>query len=547
MVVTSVHEFIQHVINASHPFGAPKTLPISICNHIICNLDCCIIPSFRRLYTDHATSNDLDGAYQRRKVQEILAAAQQAEDMVHQVQEIARGIHGQSFHMFHIPPGVPNAETPAPPVIRAYPSHVKRTLAKYQAGPGTPTGNRTPYNQSQCRPLKCVGCGGPHGYQDKNGNITCPYGHDPKVKATTERKYKAFYQRLEEKYKAQMSRFQGCGGGGRGRSGGRGSGRPVDYLKMLANNQRKIREQVLAAQASSTVSGLVFMLTGPSAKLAESLHAQVLATTNAPACRVLPIKIHAAFPHIIMQLGSILVGSDCPSIRAVIDTAATLTTGNLHFFAFIAKTFPHTVAAVYAPHDYAPITLSRIVEQDGESSTPELMVAFKFKIPYHMKEGNPTTFMVAVGPNVRVNAILGLPFIKQTKMIVDAADQVAELCALDALPFPIDFCRAQCHVPTINETKVHVNMTQYADIIQEINNIEQLYLTIAGVQHTATPPSPKGGLLKKRSHPNLQVRIDPAFSPVQEHGIPSIGHNLEPFNVVMPIGDDSFDIDRYKA
>ncbi len=140
--------------------------------------------------------------------------------------------------------------------------------------------------------------------------------------------------------------------------------------------------------------------------------------------------------------------------------------------------------------------------------------------------------MVAVGPNVTINAILGLPFIKQTKIIAGAADQVAELRALDALLFPINFHSVQCHVLTINETKVYVNMTRYADIIQEINNIEQSYSTIPAVQHTATPPSPKGGLLKKRSHPNLQVRINPAFSPAQEHGIPSISHNLEPFNVV---------------
>jgi hypothetical protein len=54
-----------------------------------------------------------------------------------------------------------------------------------------------------------------------------------------------------------------------------------------------------------------------------------------------------------------------------------LTTGNLHFFAKIAKTFPHTVAAVYAPPDYSPITLSGIVEQNGKSVTTELTVAFK--------------------------------------------------------------------------------------------------------------------------------------------------------------------------
>jgi hypothetical protein len=526
---------------------ARKMLPISICNHIIRNLDCHIIPFFRKLYDNHEMSHDLDSPYQRRKVQEILAAAQQAEDEVHQVQDIAQGITGQSFHMFALHPGAPTMDTPAMPIVGAYTSQAEHTLAKYQGNQGSLPGDATSYNPSQRHPLKCFGCGCPHGYQDKNGNITCPYGHNPKVKETAKRKYKAFHQRLEDKYKARMANFHGCGGGGHGRGRGHGSGRSVDYLKFSAKDERKICEQVLATQASTKVSELVFILIMPSAKLAESSHAQVLATTDAPACQILTIKIHTAFPHITMQLGSILCGPDCPSIRAVIDTATTLTTGNLHFFAKIAKTFPHTVAAVYAPQDYDPITLSGIVVQDGESVTTKLTVAFKFKLPYLTKEGNPTTFMVAVGPNVTVNTILGLPFIKQTKMIVNVADQVAELCALDALPFPINFRRAQCHVPTINETKVHINMTQYADIILEINNIKQLYLTILAVQHTAIPPSPKGGLLKKCSFPNLQVRIDLAFSPTQETGVPSIGHNLEPFNVIMPIGDNSFDINCYKA
>jgi hypothetical protein len=85
VIITSIHEFIQCIINASCPFAARKTLPISICDHIIHNLDRHIIPSFRKLYANHAVLHDLNGAYQRRKVQEIFAAAQQAEDKVHQV------------------------------------------------------------------------------------------------------------------------------------------------------------------------------------------------------------------------------------------------------------------------------------------------------------------------------------------------------------------------------------------------------------------------------------------------------------------------------
>jgi hypothetical protein len=168
--------------------------------------------------------------------------------------------------MFALPRGVPNAAMLALPIIAAYLSQAECTLAKYQGNQGSPPGEVTPHNPSQRRPLKCFGCGGPHGYQNKNGNITCPYGHDPKVKENAECKYKAFRQCLEDKYKDRMACFRGHRGGSRGIGGGRGSGGPVDYLKLSAKDQRKIHEQVLAAQSSSHVSELVFMLTVPAAK-----------------------------------------------------------------------------------------------------------------------------------------------------------------------------------------------------------------------------------------------------------------------------------------
>jgi hypothetical protein len=227
--------------------------------------------------------------------------------------------------------------------------------------------------------------------------------------------------------------------------------------------------------------------------------------------------------------------------------AAALTTRNLHFFVKIAKAFPRTVVAIYAPKDYAPITLSSIVEQNRESITTKLLVTFKFKLPYFTKDGNATTFMVEVGPNVTVNTFLGLPFIKQTKMIVDTADQVAELHALDALPFPISFHRAQCHIPTIDETKVHVNMTQYADIICKINHIESLYPGNPAVKHTAPHSSLCGALPMKHWKPNnRKVRIDPAFAPsTEELYPPTIGFDHEPFDVVPLIGNDSISFNRY--
>jgi hypothetical protein len=70
-----------------------------------------------------------------------------------------------------------------------------------------------------------------------------------------------------------------------------------------------------------------------------------------PARRILPVPVQAAFPHLTIQLGSTLGCNNCPAIRCVIDTAAALTTGNFHFFAQIAKAYPHTVAAIYSHTD----------------------------------------------------------------------------------------------------------------------------------------------------------------------------------------------------
>jgi hypothetical protein len=215
-----------------------------------------------------------------------------------------------------------------------------------------------------------------------------------------------------------------------------------------------------------------------------------------PDRRILPVPVQAAFPHLTIQLGSTLGCNNCPTICCVIDTAAALTTGNFHFFAQIAKAYPHTVAAIYSHAGYSPIVLSGIVQQNGESVTTDLTVAFQFHMPYLTREGTPSTLLVATGPHVTVNAILGLPFIQQTRMIIDAADQVAELRSLDAPPFPIDFRRAQCGVPTISAPKDPVNESHFTDIIREITNIESLYT--ASKPDAPTPQIPPAIKSNKR-------------------------------------------------
>ncbi len=75
--------------------------------------------------------------------------------------------------------------------------------------------------------------------------------------------------------------------------------------------------------------------------------------------------------------------------------AAALTTGNFHFFAKIAKAYPHTVAAIYSNSDYLTIVLTGIVQQDGMSVSTDLTIAFKLTIPYLMGEGQETSLLIA--------------------------------------------------------------------------------------------------------------------------------------------------------
>jgi hypothetical protein len=56
-------------------------------------------------------------------------------------------------------------------------------------------------------------------------------------------------------------------------------------------------------------------------------------------------------------------------------------------------------------------------------------------------------------------------------MIIDTADQVAEIRALDSFPFPINFRRTTCHVPQLDEMSMSVN-AQFVDIITEVENLE---------------------------------------------------------------------------
>ncbi len=199
------------------------------------------------------------------------------------------------------------------------------------------------------------------------------------------------------------------------------------------------------------------------------------------------------FPHIRLQLGSNLDCPNCHVVYCVVDTATAKSTGNFLVVAVVAKRYPHCVAKLYIPRDYNLIVLSGIVQRGGESITTELTMDFQFHLPYLTKEGNPTSILIATGPHVTVNMIVGLPFIQATRAVINLADNLADLHALDAPPFPLEYRCAMVHVPAaIGEGDKHsVHMTgTYTNLISEINALEHSFMSA----HVITATVAEGGV-----------------------------------------------------
>jgi hypothetical protein len=130
---------------------------------------------------------------QRTTLQEMLQAAQRAEDDYMNVQNTAReavGLGGQSFFSGSDTRGV-----------SAFPSQAETTLTKYsQSG-----GNQGVNGRGERRPLTCFGCGGRHPwseYIEGKHVVKCPNKLNPGVQDNAQRsleKYRAARKKQREK------------------------------------------------------------------------------------------------------------------------------------------------------------------------------------------------------------------------------------------------------------------------------------------------------------------------------------------------------------
>jgi hypothetical protein len=399
----------------------------------------------------------------------------------------------------------------------------------------------------------CFGCGGggPHPwshYQDGKHIVLCPNKDNPGILDNATKNIKRMCMNQKKRHSQNTKRKN------------LGTANLADFDE---SGQQSNREQVLQSMTgcgmsngTSVASSVTTLSTfAPPGGAAHGCGCSCIFVVDVAVLaagsllkQAMPITIQSNLPHIIMKFGETLNCPNCPKIRMAVDTCAALLTGSFHFYAQIAKCFPHCVAKIFAPQDYAAIVLSRIVQKGEAAVTTELEVCFQFHLLYKTKEGNDPLIMIATGPHVSVNTILGLPFVLATGAILDFVDMVVECKYLDCLPFPIDFRRTSNHVPVMDEPDASVQVMQFNDVVHEIENLECYY--DAKVQAggskimTQTPAVHFGTKLAARAAVSDSGSVDSAMYPSGRIGarwvLPSSVYEDENDYPSSVLGEDSY-------
>jgi hypothetical protein len=166
-------------MSAACPFSSQQSCPVSICQQFMGGLNTRLLTGFHCCFPDHSIVQALNGSHQRRTLQLMLKAAQQAEDDFSSTQRISHNAIG----LFQAFPAIGHAT--GSNQVMALPSQAKMTLSWYSPWGGRSTESAAGQGARTARPLACYGCGGPHPcleYQQGSYVIICPNQNNPGIK-----------------------------------------------------------------------------------------------------------------------------------------------------------------------------------------------------------------------------------------------------------------------------------------------------------------------------------------------------------------------------
>jgi hypothetical protein len=125
----------------------------------------------------------------------------------------------------------------------------------------------------------------------------------------------------------------------------------------------------------------------------------------------------------------------------MLDSGAGVATCRLGWILPIIERFPSCVKLLIDCKDgqYQPLVLAGVVADDSSvpKMTSELGVYVEFYTPYRKHAGTFLTLGFGCSPNLSVNAILGISFMKEVQMTLDPANMKAYTPALEVKQFDI--------------------------------------------------------------------------------------------------------------
>ena len=170
---------------------------------------------------------------------------------------------------------------------------------------------------------------------------------------------------------------------------------------------------------------------------------------------MLPISVEPNLPHIALPIGHI-DSQRSIALLVAYDTCAAINCGNLLHHLPIMEKCPKAVKSItYAKDKFCPIVLSGIVtDSNGDTTTKPtatLPVVVEYQLPFLTKQGHKTSIKIALGKDVSVNTILGLPTIQPAKMSLDLTDDVVESGVLNTEPFPVIYQPTSISTPNFSK------------------------------------------------------------------------------------------------
>ena len=148
---------------------------------------------------------------------------------------------------------------------------------------------------------------------------------------------------------------------------------------------------------------------------------------SSPELRAMPLPLDNALPATVFRFGT--DSSNEIPFSCHLDSCAAMNTGNLRLHQWIITKYPHIVEK-YEQYDdvkpFRPITLDcALPASEAEKTAGKLTAVVTYKTRYFDSQGKKLTLSFGLGESIQVNAIIGLPTIKEWKLVLDVDGKIA--------------------------------------------------------------------------------------------------------------------------